>query len=153
MATKAGIIVFEVKDYSGWIFGSEKNSHWTQVLAYGDEKYMLYNPIKQNNGHIEALKQQLRKEKVPFYSVVVFYGNCELKKIDFIPNGRTFITRPYNVLGVVNSIINNYKSADYFDKANVVTVLKTAVKNGGNIETRNQHANYVESLKLTEFNN
>lgn len=33
--TKAGIIVFEVKDYSGWIFGNEHQKYWTQILAYG----------------------------------------------------------------------------------------------------------------------
>lgn len=38
VATKTGIIVFEVKDYSGWIFGSEHQKYWTQLLAYGKEK-------------------------------------------------------------------------------------------------------------------
>lgn len=39
VATKAGIIVFEVKDYSGWIFGNEHQRYWTQLLAYGKEKH------------------------------------------------------------------------------------------------------------------
>lgn len=29
VATKVGIIVFEVKDYSGWIFGNEHQKYWT----------------------------------------------------------------------------------------------------------------------------
>ena len=37
--TNIGIFVFEVKDYSGWIFGNGKHNKWTQVLAYGQEKY------------------------------------------------------------------------------------------------------------------
>src|ERR1700712_1708408 len=32
VATKVGILVFEVKDYSGWIFGAGHDSQWTQVL-------------------------------------------------------------------------------------------------------------------------
>ena len=30
VATRVGIIVFEVKDYSGWIFGRGKDMKWTQ---------------------------------------------------------------------------------------------------------------------------
>ena len=37
VATKVGIIVFEVKDYSGWIFGTGYQSQWTQILAYGQQ--------------------------------------------------------------------------------------------------------------------
>lgn len=39
LATAVGLIVFEVKDYSGWIFGSGNATYWTQVLAYGKKKY------------------------------------------------------------------------------------------------------------------
>ncbi|WP_300906133.1 nuclease-related domain-containing protein [uncultured Bacteroides sp.] len=45
VATKTGIIVFEVKDYSGWIFGNEHQRYWTQILAYGKEKHRFYNPV------------------------------------------------------------------------------------------------------------
>ena len=39
-----GIIVFEVKDYSGWIYGTGYEQRWTKVLAYDKEKYRFYNP-------------------------------------------------------------------------------------------------------------
>ena len=35
VATKAGLLVFEIKDYSGWIYGHFLQRYWTQVLAYG----------------------------------------------------------------------------------------------------------------------
>ena len=35
IATTQGIVVIEVKDYSGWIFGNGNQTNWTQVLAYG----------------------------------------------------------------------------------------------------------------------
>ena len=31
-----GIIVFEIKDYSGWLYGSGNTTNWTQVLSYGN---------------------------------------------------------------------------------------------------------------------
>jgi hypothetical protein len=48
VATKVGIIVFEVKDFSGWILGKGYQTQWTKVLAYGKRKYRFYNPIMQN---------------------------------------------------------------------------------------------------------
>ena len=145
VATKAGIIVFEVKDYSGWIFGNGSHNQWTKVLAYGQEKYKFYNPIMQNNGHITALQRKLPREKVPFYSVIVFDGNCELKDISFVPRG-TFIVRPWTVLEVVNNIINENEEGCYTDKHEVVRVLKEAVENGGNAETGSQHVENVEDM-------
>ncbi len=59
VATKVGLIVFEVKDYSGWIFGNEHQKYWTQLLAYGKEKHRFYNPVMQNAGHIQAIRQCL----------------------------------------------------------------------------------------------
>ena len=49
-----GIFVIETKNYKGWIFGSENQEYWTQTI-YGN-KYKLYNPIRQNYSHIQALK-------------------------------------------------------------------------------------------------
>ena len=39
LVTSEGIIVIEVKDYSGWIYGSGNNTNWTKVLSYGRKKY------------------------------------------------------------------------------------------------------------------
>jgi hypothetical protein len=146
VATKVGIIVFEVKAYSGWIFGSGHNSQWTQALAYGKRKYLLYNPIMQNSKHISDLKKQLRQfENVPFYSIVVFYGNCVLKDINFIPNG-TFLVKSNRVLEVMGSIVKNNEPARYTNNNEVVRVLKQAVKNGEDKETQIQHIKNVRDV-------
>jgi hypothetical protein len=139
-----GIIVFEVKDYSGWIFGNGRQTKWTKVLAYGKRKYNFYNPIMQNNKHIIDLRKQLKlSEKIPFYSIVVFYGDCELKDINFIPNG-TFITKSSRVLDVLSGIINNNETANYADKNKILKTLKEYAKNGANVETQDQH---IENIK------
>ncbi|NEN25223.1 NERD domain-containing protein [Cryomorpha ignava] len=78
--------------WSGWISGDGHRTTWTKVLNYGKVKYRFYNPIKQNNSHIKALKNLHSQFKtVPFYSVIVFYGDCELKEINYVPKG-TYIT-------------------------------------------------------------
>ncbi len=70
---KNGVFVIETKNYVGRIYGSEKNHHWTQVLAYGKVKHKLFNPIKQNRGHIYALNKALPEHQdIPFQSIIVF---------------------------------------------------------------------------------
>ena len=42
LATTQGIVVIEVKDYGGWIFGNGNQTNWTQIMAYGKNKYRFY---------------------------------------------------------------------------------------------------------------
>lgn len=148
VATRVGIIVFEVKDYSGWIYGQGKQIKWTQVLAYGNEKYRFYNPIMQNNTHIRQLRQQLN-ENVPFYSVIVFAGDCELQDISFIPR-ETYVTKDYCVLDVVRTIMQDNPLANYKDKHNVIKVLKEAVNNGSSTETETKHIENIKDMLGTD---
>ncbi len=146
VAAKTGIIVFEVKDYSGWIFGNGKYREWTQVLAHGHEKYRFYNPIMQNNRHTDEIRKKLKQfENVPFYSVVVFYGDCVLKDINFVPDG-TFIVKSARVLEVLDIIMNKNKLAPYTDKFEVVKVLKEAVYNGNSKTIQTQHIENVKDM-------
>lgn len=145
VATKVGIIVIEVKDYSGWIFGKGYDDKWTKVLAYGREKYRFYNPIKQNNSHINQLKKKLG-EDVPFFSVIAFYGDCELEDISFIPEG-TFVTKGYRVIDVIDDILYEYPDAKYKNKRNVINILKEAVSNGEDLDNQEQHVeNIIDML-------
>lgn len=135
--TEVGIIVIEVKNYSGWIFGSGNQRSWTQILAYGKEKNRLYNPIIQNQRHIYDLRKALGFP-IPFYSLIVFTGDCVLKKIDKIPQG-TFVTHVSNMSSTIDSLINNNKTVNYINKDLIARTLKQYVENGKNPDIRNQH--------------
>lgn len=143
LLTRVGIIVFEVKDYSGWIFGKGNQDKWTQVLNFGKEKYRFYNPIKQNFNHINVLKRVIR-EKVPFYSVIVFFGDSELKDISFIPTN-TFVTKSYRVLEVINNILNNNPNIEYQNIYRIKEILKKCVSNG-NIDNQIKHKNNIDDM-------
>lgn len=146
VATKVGIIVFEVKDYSGWIFGTGYQSQWTQILAYGQQKYRFYNPILQNNKHISDLRKKLTQfENIPFYSIIVFYGDCILKDVSFVPKG-TFLVKPERVIEAMRIIISNNEPAQYTNKNEVVKVLQEAVKNGESPEVQWQHIENVRDM-------
>ena len=78
-----GLFVIESKNYSGWIFGNEKQRQWTQTLpiSYGlSHKEYFYNPILQNQTHIRALRP-LINDNIPIYSIIAFSDNCTLKKV------------------------------------------------------------------------
>lgn len=145
LVTQVGIIVFEVKDYSGWIFGKGHQNYWTQVLAYGKEKHKFYNPILQNKGHIEALKTKLSNvADVPFYSVVVFYGKCTLRDVSYIPDS-TFVVYAESVMSIIRRILENNPPANYKDIWGVINILKEAAANGNNSEIVKQHIQNVRN--------
>ena len=66
-----GVFVIETKNYKGIITGNEYDDNWNQILF--NNKEVLRNPIKQNNGHIKALKDvipTLRYKKIN--SIILF---------------------------------------------------------------------------------
>ncbi|MRX41130.1 NERD domain-containing protein [Flavobacterium sp. LC2016-23] len=146
LATKVGIIVFEVKKYSGWIFGNGNQNKWTQVLAYGKEKYYFYNPILQNKKHVENLKATLTDfQNIPFFSVVVFFGDCEFRDVSFIPNN-TFLTKSPRVIYAVKKVLKENEPANYKSKRDVVNVLSAAVENGNNQEISEKHIKNIKDM-------
>lgn len=84
MLHQSGIYVFESKNYSGWIFGSEHDEKWTQsLLGKGHEaqKEHFFNPVLQNKLHIKHLCEFLKIKQEHVYSIIVFSDRCELKSI------------------------------------------------------------------------
>lgn len=150
VVTDVGIIVIEVKDYSGWIYGSGDQRQWTKVLAFGKQKYRFYNPIMQNNRHIAELRKKLTYfDNVPFYSIVLFYGDCVLKNINFVPNG-TFIVKSSRAKDVINIITKNNEPFPYSNKYEVIRILKEAVENGEHLENQIQHIENVKDMLGTD---
>lgn len=81
---ESGIYVLESKNFSGWIFGAENQTYWTQTLPDrrgGSKKIRFLNPMIQNAVHMKWLKVFLQEESLPFYSYIVFGNHCTLKQI------------------------------------------------------------------------
>lgn len=139
VATDAGLIVVEVKDFTGWIFGKGNQDYWTQVSGYGKYKNRFYNPFKQNEGHIKALRRlSPQMATLPMYSLVVFAGNCELKDVNFIPHD-SYLSTFYWSIKAIYDIIEDHPSARYTDRWEVANLLKAAVERGGNTFLQEQH--------------
>ena len=69
MLHRTGIYVLESKNYSGWIFGNEKDASWTQTLPNKDKNH-FYNPVRQNKTHIMWLNEMLGNDMST--SIIVF---------------------------------------------------------------------------------
>lgn len=108
-----GIFVFESKNYAGWIFGDDQHKYWTVTLYAGrnwigfkqTEKHRFYNPIWQNNSHINSLRRVLGNT-VPMNSIVVFSNRGELKSIS--NNSDTRIIQTHDLRQYLSNIKNVY---------------------------------------------
>ena len=101
---ETGIYVFESKNYSGWIFGTETQQYWIQTLPVGkskSQKTKFFNPIIQNKVHLKWLRQFLGDEsRLPFYSYIVFSDRCTLKEI-ILTSGNHFVINRYNIFAAI----------------------------------------------------
>lgn len=114
-----GIFVIETKNYKGWIYGGADKEQWTQNI-WG-HKSSLSNPIRQNRGHIMALKKILPDcASNQYKSIIVFSSQADLK---------TRIPEEYNVIYTwqLPSRIKSYKEQILSDNdiEQIASVLQT----------------------------
>lgn len=145
MITPKGVIVFESKNYSGWIFGDEKYKSWTQTLPSGkgkSKKEHFFNPIMQNNLHIKYLKK-LIGEDYPFYSLIVFSERCTLKKIT-VHSENVQVIKRNNVCSAVSKIMSS-KERDILSKNDIDNIYDTLYTySQADDETKQKHINNIQ---------
>lgn len=124
-----GIFVIETKNYSGWIFGSEKSERWTQILFR--RKYKFYNPILQNNGHVLTLKNCLKEfPNIRYIPIVVFTSKSSLN-----------ITSSYHVINSnnLNKLIKTYTDTYISEEEKNVIVDRINFLNDRSSTSKKQH--------------
>lgn len=130
--TQKGIFVFESKNYSGWIFGDEKNKNWTASLPNG-QKNQFYNPIMQNKTHLKWMKSFVG-EDIPLFSIIVFSERCELKKVTVYSEDVKVIKRDATYAAVRAiwdknpDFLSDEKVKELYDKLKELTNVDAAVK-------------------------
>lgn len=98
LLTRKAIYVIEAKNYHGHIFGSYKQDQWTMTVKHVNKKksrsgkvyyktniskHQFYNPIKQNQTHINKLKKVVEiPENMPLFNIVVFGSNAYLREVE-----------------------------------------------------------------------
>lgn len=76
-----GIYVLEMKNYAGYIYGSERDKNWTQVLNRWT-KNKFYNPLRQNYAHTKSVEKYLELEESALVPITVFSNRSKLSKIN-----------------------------------------------------------------------
>lgn len=115
-------MVFESKNYSGWIFGKEFQRNWYQVLPVGrnrSRKEYFYNPVIQNRSHVKNLKNCIG-DTFPIWSIIVFSERCTLKKIEINSNDVSVIKR--NDVNSTISFIYNQNSEDLLSESDITNI-------------------------------
>lgn len=156
-----GLFVFESKNYSGWIFGSEHQKNWYQTLPQGkgkSRKETFYNPIMQNRTHIKYLKVLLGEE-IPMHSIITFSERCTLKKVDVQSRDIQVINR-YDVQSTVSAICDQFQGTELcesqiqelFDKLYPYTQVNADMKRRHieNIEKENKPITVVEQEQTAQ---
>jgi len=67
--TPSGIVVVDIKDFRGLLFGGTNTDQWTQVI--GSRSYKFENPLYHNREKIQTIKT-LIDEEIPVYGCVIF---------------------------------------------------------------------------------
>ena len=117
-----GIFVVETKNYQGWIYGNEIDLKWTQIIY--KKRQQFYNPIKQNQGHIKALKGMLPEyQHIPFISIINFSPKATLKEIQ-IHSSDVHVIYTHRV----NSIIKSMK-APVLSNSELISITERIQKN------------------------
>lgn len=128
IVSKYGVFVIETKNYKSWIFGSENAYEWTQVIF--NNKYKLYNPVKQNLGHIKALQANLTDyPNLDYFPIVVFTGSARLKVNSSYP-----VIKFYRLLKTIKS--SKEINISEFTRDEIYNLLLKINGNVPNIETK-----------------
>ena len=134
--SKFGIFVIETKNYKGWIHGSESSEYWTQSIY--KKKVKFRNPIRQNCGHIYALKSLLSEyAEVPYYSIVVFSGSAKLKNV----NSETKVIYDYELY----RRISDFKGILKLSKRDI-NIISTKISEA-NIEDKNINKEHIKQIR------
>lgn len=79
-----GIFVIETKNYKGLVTINEKTGYWTQDFKHNS--YRFYSPIRQNEGHIRAMRYLLKNKDYPYFNIVSFVGEARFANKN-LPDG------------------------------------------------------------------
>lgn len=131
-----GIFVIETKNMKGWIFGSQKDSMWTQKIFKYTNKFQ--NPLRQNYKHTQTLAKILEVPGDAFISVVVFVGDSEFKT-EMPPN----VVSGVKVLAFIKS-----HTKPILNEAQVETVIARIAEKrlAPGLVTHVKHVQHVKSI-------
>ena len=143
--TDRGIFVIESKNYTGVIKGEADERYWTStVLKSGilaSETHSFYNPIKQNQTHILALKKQLHYAG-EMYSPIDLSDRPDIRQVERLSKQNLVTVHMYEVKRACKEIYRQLPSGK-FNVDELYNALLPYTKATG--KTKRKHIKYVSS--------
>ena len=138
-----GVFVIETKNYSGKIYGNERDPYWKQYIKKSEFEFR--NPVRQNYGHVMALKNVLPGyPQEAFIPVVVFSGDAKLKI--YAPT-----TTVIDIKDLRNTIVS-YNKPIFLEKekVDIFKRLMEVADDADKVNLRKEHIRQVRSKKSKE---
>ncbi len=132
IVSKYGIFVIETKQYNGYICGNDYDKKWT-IIA-GRNKYYVNNPVHQNYGHVQSLKEILNITEDKIISIVCISSRARLN------------IKSRVVVNIVNLLtkIESYKREVIYDVDGIYNkILKLNIKDK---KVRRMHKKIIHSI-------
>ncbi len=141
-----GIFVVETKNYSGTIYGEENDRYWWHELGHGRGGFQFYNPVKQNAGHVRAVRRVLEAGKeLPVYSILVFGEAARFDRVQ-LPTARVSLTRISGLPRTVRRLAR--RSPGVFSRADVDAIAgRLRAYSHADSRTRKEHLRAIERKK------
>lgn len=102
-----GVYVFEVKNYSGYIFGSQNDKYWTQTF-HKNSKFQFYNPLRQNYAHVKAVERILNVPESQIIPIITFSNKSKLRKLNITKE--THVYHFKDALKIVKNYVKNSRN-------------------------------------------
>lgn len=129
--SKYGIFVIETKHFNATLHGDDYVKNWT-YKTYKKTEY-IKNPVHQNYGHVQALKEILNIEEDKLISIVCITSNAKLRINSNVVVRITKLLdkiKSYNIIKIDNEeeLYNKIKTLNIIDKQKRKQHIKTMEK-------------------------
>lgn len=126
-----GIEVIGTKNYNGKVYGKKDEESWTTHYNK-KENYKMQNPLIQNQGHCNAIKNIVGKD-IPVQSTIIFTGNADISSVKY---SNVYFLEDYNAKCKTFKSIKNEEQ-----HINSKEIYDLLLENKGNVSKRNHIKN------------
>lgn len=134
-----GLIVIETKNVGGEVYGEPKKKDWLHIM--GKERHTMYNPLMQNQTHIDCIRHLLGKENI---------YNVNIESLVVFTNRKVALCIPRKLPIITIKRLPKYLRQERFSKDNNLNV--DAVYNAlmkYRVTDKKQIAEHVKNVKKT----
>lgn len=140
VVSESGIFVIETKHMTGKVYASDHAEHWK--VYYGKRCRKLFNPFRQNYGHVKNLESLLSAPEEAFKPILVFIkkSRLTLKRKEVKKNTLLYHTELVkHIRSVTDKCITPEQKLIYINQINAANIR--------NSKNMHEHVKYVKTKK------